>query len=304
MLFILSLTVHTVACEGSVVNLQCGKITFSPLLFYRVVFQHSFDYFSSSFRQMKGWLYLSMVLIMDAMTKPHALTDVLPLRSKMFRAQGQLTKLLNGTAAHSFCWTMGINTVHVHLVSDDTHISHSVHFQTCILSHHSASTAVMAKAAVLSEQATLCLETPASALISTWRWITDVNVSSLKVCFTFTAEAKLWSWKNHIVFDMKGNEWCRYAVCSYVVSTLLKKQKTRGTRWRHVWILNLQRNITGQAAQRFWRLRCAICLFVFSNSMFSLLMWQEKSFLGPLCRSNVTLSRVTSVNVPKSGQSR
>lgn len=265
---------------------------------HRVVFQHSFDYFSSSFRQMKVWLYLSMVLITDAMTKPHALTDVLPLRSNMSRAQGQLAKLLNGTAAHSFCWTMGINTVHVHLVSDDTHISRSVHFQTCVLSHHSASTAVMAKAAVLSERANLCLETPASALISTWRWFTDVNVSSLKVCFTFTAEANPWSWKYHIVFNMKGNEWCRYAVL-----LCWKNKKQGGTRWRHVWILNLQRNIIAQAAQRFWRLRCAICLFVFSNSMFSLWMWQEKRFLGPLCWSNVTLSRVTSVNVPKSGQS-
>ena len=42
---------------------------------------------------------------------------------------------------------------------------------------HFASTAVMDKTAVPSQQATLCLETPVMALSSIWRWLTHVTVS-------------------------------------------------------------------------------------------------------------------------------
>ncbi|KAF3696396.1 hypothetical protein EXN66_Car012073 [Channa argus] len=45
----------------------------------------------SFFCQIKGRFYTSTVLIMDAMTRPRALTNVLQGRSRMCSAQGRLT---------------------------------------------------------------------------------------------------------------------------------------------------------------------------------------------------------------------
>lgn len=58
--------------------------------------QHCFQLLLLFF-QMKGRLYLSTVLIMDATTTPHALTHGLPLRSKILTAHTPPAKFLTGT---------------------------------------------------------------------------------------------------------------------------------------------------------------------------------------------------------------
>lgn len=121
------LTVHLVTCEHSLAHLYCGKFFIVIIFSLFVCMQDSYDKyqdnyicvasahlseyfttwsfgylplnyfsilcivkFSSSFCQMRGWLYLSTVLTMDAATRPHALTWCLLLRLKMSTAQTPL----------------------------------------------------------------------------------------------------------------------------------------------------------------------------------------------------------------------
>lgn len=108
-------TVHLVTCEHSVAHLQCGKIMFLFFLcmvhYYQKHKQFIFNFYgtsasalflcySCSFRQMLGRLFMSMVLTMDAATRPHAHTNGLPLRSKILTVQTRPTLFLTGTPGH------------------------------------------------------------------------------------------------------------------------------------------------------------------------------------------------------------
>lgn len=127
-----TLTVHLVTCEHSLAHLYCGKITFFSFLhLWNVINIHTITFqlhlntnlnilllsplvaclsstflssvpgqFSLLFCQMKGRLYLSTVPTMDVVTRPHALTNGLPLRLKTLTAQTPQEKLLTGTIAH------------------------------------------------------------------------------------------------------------------------------------------------------------------------------------------------------------
>lgn len=121
-------TVHLVTCENSVAHLQCGKITFSFFLcmvhdyekhkqFFIFIFmalqhQHTqFLCYSCSFCQMSGRLFMSTALIMDAVTRPHAPTSGLPLRSKILTVQARPTLFQKGTpgqflSTYTSCWRL------------------------------------------------------------------------------------------------------------------------------------------------------------------------------------------------------
>lgn len=122
--------------------------------------------FSLFFHQTKDKLYLFMVLTTDDVTRPRALTNALPLNWRTPNAHSRLAKLLRGTVACS--------------LKHDCYVFEHLHLVYCFKPFKSCccvSTDVMGETAANSEWATHCLETPVSVFISTWKWLTYVNVS-------------------------------------------------------------------------------------------------------------------------------
>lgn len=80
------LTVHHVICEHSLAHLQCGKLTFilvSYLLNTQMIIPTFVSSVPPTLCQLKGRLYLSSVLIMDAKTRPRVLTNRMPMISRI-----------------------------------------------------------------------------------------------------------------------------------------------------------------------------------------------------------------------------
>lgn len=150
-------TVHLVVCDGSLAHLFCGKT----------------------------WLFLSysqnIALISLLCFPPSAEGQVISVYGADYGRRDQTTcayRRLSFLTRNTLCSgpTEKVAKLYAYKTCWFQHTCEKYHSKTWNKSRYSLSTGVMERTGARSELAAHCLETPVRKSISTWSWLTSVNV--------------------------------------------------------------------------------------------------------------------------------